>query len=210
MRTLHRDEAAGTTTSVVGACVQTLGEGGVLVYPTDTVYGLGADATNHAAVERVRAIKGKTAAQPMLVLVSDLDMLARYTNVTDLARSLASRFWPGPLTLVLDARGEVLASVCAPDGSVGVRVPDSTFCLDVVRAFDAPITSTSCNVSGMPQSRTVQGMLDQLGGATHMIDLVIDLGVLPESPPSTVVDVRHCEPHILREGAVSRTRLFGV
>ncbi len=176
--------------------------GGVIAYPTDTVYGLGADATDRSAVELVRRIKGRDANTPILALVSDMDMLERYADVTPLARELAAHYLPGRLTLVLEARGDHLAPVAQSDGSVGFRIPAMPFCLALARAFDRPITSTSMNLSGVQQEPALSGMLSQLGDRADHISLVCDAGVLPPSEPSTIVDARGLRPVVLRKGAV--------
>ena len=180
-----------------------LGGGGVIIYPTDTVYGLGADATNPQAVERVRTIKGRAAETPILAMVRDVEMLREYAHLTPLAEQLASTFLPGPLTLVLSPRTNALEPIAAPDGSVGFRIPDHPVCSAISSAFPKPITSTSLNRSGLPQPRTLSAMLEQVGEQAALVGTVIDHGTLPESLPSTIVDARDDAPRIVREGAIA-------
>lgn len=203
-RTTHTQLASAD----IAQAAQVLAEEGVVVYPTDTVYGLGADATSAAAVARVRAIKSRDDTKPILVTVSDEDMLARYAVVTPLAKALMAAFLPGPLTLVLAQRGNALTAVARDDGSVGFRLPASTVCVELVRRFGRPITSTSVNRSGMPQPRALTDMLTQVGEHVNDIGLVLDGGLLPVSAPSTVVDARGVRAELVREGAVSRTSLL--
>jgi len=191
------------TDEAVQAAVRVLHAGGVIVYPTDTVYGLGADATNADAVALVRRIKGRDAAKPILAMVADLPMLEAYAEMTPLARRLAEAYLPGPLSLVLAVRGEALAPVASVDGSAGFRLPDQPFCRAVAAAFGRPVTSTSVNRSGEPQARDIQNMLAQLGEHARDISLIVDAGTLPLRPPSTIVDARGTEPVVLRAGGIS-------
>ena len=181
--------------------------GGVIVYPTDTVYGLGADATNSKAVELVRTIKGRDAAKSILALVADRAMLEQYAEVTPLAARLAGAFWPGPLSLVLTVRNDTLASIASTDGSAGFRMPNHAWCTALVAAYGRPITSTSVNRSGRAQPKTLPDMLDQLGIQADRISLVVDAGTLPVTAPSTIVDARGDTPLILREGTISRDNI---
>ncbi len=186
----------------LGPAVDVLASGKVIVYPTDTLYALGVDATNPHAVNLLRTIKGREASKPILALVSDLEMLAQYAHVTTLAQELAERYLPGPLTLVLEAKNNLLHPIAGADGSVGFRIPDMPFCLALSRAFGKPITSTSMNLSGREQERTLEGMCVQIGENARHISLLCDFGTLPPSKPSTIVDVRGVQPVVLREGVV--------
>ncbi len=193
----------------VEAAKETLLKGGVIMYPTDTVYGLGADAENAAAVEKIRMIKGRDEAKPMLALVADTAMLAHYAHVNASAEKLSTHFFPGPLSLVLKVKDERLSAI-AKEGSVGFRVPNHLFCLLLSKALGCAIVSTSVNKSGETPSRDVATMLHALGEATTAIDLVIDQGQLPTGEPSTVVDAMREVPVILREGAISGTDILNV
>jgi L-threonylcarbamoyladenylate synthase len=195
--------------TLISRCVDILARGGVIVYPTDTVYGLGADATNPDAVARVRNIKGKQSDRPILAMVADIAMLEQYAEQTPLSRKLAAAFLPGPLSLILKAHTKALDPIVSEDGSLGFRISKHPFCLAVADAFHKPITSTSVNRSGMVQPRVVGDMLAQLGTAAQEIDLVVDAGDLMEHTPSTIVDARGKSVVVVREGAISRDRLLG-
>lgn len=186
---------------------EVLRSGGVIVYPTDTVYGLGADATNEHAVARVVRIKGRDTGKPMLAMVASVEDMERYATVTNLARQLATQYFPGPLSLVLTVKAERFAVPLVKDNATGFRIPDQVFCHLLSQTCTAPITSTSVNLSGQEQPRSLDRMLEQLGERVADIDLVIDAGTLPMSPPSTLVDARHERAVILREGAISRQAL---
>jgi L-threonylcarbamoyladenylate synthase len=193
--------------SDVDHAVSVLKNGGVIAYPTDTVYGLGADATNSEAVMRIREIKSRVDDKPILAMVADFAMLEEYAELTPLARAIAEEFLPGPLSLVLTSRDDRLAPVAGKDHAVGFRMPDTELCRVLPRAFGRPVTSTSLNKAGQPQPRTLQLMLEQLGDNQSLINLVIDEGELPMSSPSTVLDVRGEKAILLREGAVSANTL---
>jgi L-threonylcarbamoyladenylate synthase len=196
-----------SSVSDVDHAVSVLKNGGVIAYPTDTVYGLGADAINPEAVLRIREIKSRVDDKPILAMVADLAMLEEYAELTPLARAIAEEFLPGPLSLVLTARDNRLASVAGKDRAVGFRMPNTELCRTLPVALGRPITSTSLNKAGQPQPRTLQLMLEQLGDKQSLIDLVIDEGELPTSSPSTVLDVRGEKAILLREGAVSTDAL---
>lgn len=183
--------------------------GGVIAYPTDTVYGLGADATHQEAVSRIRVIKGRVDDKPILAMVADLGMLEEYAELTPIARAIAEQFLPGPLSLVLTARDERLKPIASREGAVGFRMPNYPLCSELVTALGRPITSTSLNRAGQPQPRTLPLMLEQIGDKNNLVSLVIDEGELPMSPPSTVLDVRGDKALLLREGAIPASVLHG-
>jgi len=189
------------------AASKALRAGQVIAYPTDTIYGLGADATSAKAVECVRAIKGRDADKPILAMVADRAMLAEYAVMTPLAEQLADAFLPGPLTLVLQAKGDALVPLTAPDGSVGFRMPDTAFCLQLTKTLKRPITSTSINRSGEEPTRDVRQAVASLRDQADALALVIDVGPTDNTQPSTVVDARGERAVVLREGAVSNAQL---
>jgi L-threonylcarbamoyladenylate synthase len=140
-------------------------------------------------------------------MVADLAMLKEYAELTPLARAITEEFLPGPLSLVLRVRDDRLLPIASKDLAVGFRMPNTGLCRALPRALGRPITSTSLNKAGQPQPRTLPRMLEQLGDQQKHIDLVIDKGELPLSPPSTVLDVRGEKAVMLREGAVSADAL---
>lgn len=192
----------------VGVACRVLAAGGVVLYPTDTVYGLGADATNEGAVETVRCIKGRERSKPILALVADLAMLEAYAHLTPRALMLARELLPGPLTLVLDPLGTALKPLWNADGSVGFRIPDHPLCRMLVHSFGCPITTTSANRAGMTQPATLAGICAQLGPNTPLA-LVLDDGVRT-GLPSTIVDVRGDVVRVVREGALPCVRIEAV
>jgi len=180
----------------------------IILYPTDTLYGLGVDATDPEAVLRLKELKGRDEGKPISVVVFDRVMLEEYAEVTPLAEKLAEAFLPGKLTLVLHAKPVLAESgIVGPDGSVGFRIPNHTVPLRLVRELGKPITATSANVSGMSPEKTPEKILTQFGEKASWVTNVIDEGVLPESLPSTVVDARGETPDILREGDISEVAI---
>lgn len=164
-----------------------LRRGGVVVYPTDTAYGLGVDAKNPQSVEKLYRLKERVETKPTHVIVSGWKMIEELCEVNDLAKRLFDQFLPGPLTMVLKDRGVVDRRLGAGSGTLGVRMPNSKFTQCLLGIFNGPITTPSANRSGgkTPYSITEVGRELNLEG----VDLVIDGGELPEVKPSTIVDI---------------------
>ena len=138
-----------TSESATHEAVELLRHGGVVAFPTETVYGLGADATNQNAVRHIFDIKGRPPTNPLIVHVSDETVARRYITVWPPAASqLAARFWPGPLTIVLPKKSTIVDEVTAGRGTVAIRVPDHPFALELLRAFDGPIARSSSSAKG--------------------------------------------------------------
>lgn len=181
----------------------------IVLYPTDTIYGLGVDATNADAVSRLIELKGRDEKKPISIVVSDMAMAHEYADVTLLAEKLAAKFLPGRLTIVLNAKDSLPSKLTAGTGTVGIRIPNHPVPLGLVQKMGKPITATSANVADLPTLKTPKEILAQFADRRDMITEVIDEGALPESLPSTVVDARGTVPIILREGAISSTEIFG-
>lgn len=181
-------------------CRGVIQAGGVIAYPTDTFYGLGADPANPRAVRRLFEIKGRQAGQPVLLLIPDAAAVRDWAaEVTTCADDLMQRFWPGPLTLVFTARPTVMPELTGGTGGIGLRVPGSLLTRDLVRSLGSALTGTSANRSGGPSPRTAAEAAASIGS---MVDLIFDGGMTAGGKPSTVVDVRGKEPVVLREGAL--------
>jgi L-threonylcarbamoyladenylate synthase len=174
--------------------------GGVVVYPTETLYGMGVNAWNPKALARVRAIKHRDAASPILVLVHDeTALLGLIDGIPEAARSLMFRFWPGPLTLVFHAAAHLPPELTSGRGSIGVRISSSPLCRRLTALCASPITSTSANISGNTSPRSVADIERELGPG---VDLYLDGGTIAAGLPSTVLDLTGPRPVVLREGAV--------
>lgn len=182
--------------------------GGLVAFPTETVYGLGACALDESAVRRVFAVKGRPADNPLIVHVAsaaDLDAVAR--DVPRTARQLAAEYWPGPLTLVLEARPDVPLVTRGGRSTVAVRVPAHDLALQLLTAAGVPVAAPSANRSGRPSPTTAQHVRDDLGDS---VDAVLDGGPCDVGLESTVVDVRGDVPVVLRQGTVTAEQLGAV
>ena len=183
--------------------LQTLKQGGVVAFPTDTVYGIGVTVFSSESIEKLFTAKGRDAAKAIPVLIGDPEQLAQVTaSVSDAAYLLAQRFWPGPLTLVV-SRHPALPGMLSPVPTVGVRMPNHPVALALLRQ-SGPLATTSANLSGSPDPSSAQDVLAQLDGR---IDLILDGGTCPGGVPSTVVDCTSSDLRILRPGPLSLEEL---
>ena len=197
---LRVDHAAPSHDAVARAAA-VLGAGGLVAFPTETVYGLGALADDAAAVRSVFAAKGRPATDPLIVHGTSLEALTpAVAHWTDPARVLAERFWPGPLTLVLPRTDAVVDEVCAGGPSVAVRVPAHPVALALLDAVGTPVAAPSANRFGRISPTTAAHVLDELDGR---IDLVLDGGPTTLGIESTVVDLTGAVPELLRPGGVT-------
>jgi L-threonylcarbamoyladenylate synthase len=181
-----------------------LNNGGVIAFPTDTVYGLAVMVTGTKTVESLFVVKGRNNSRAIAILIGDLNQLESVTGkMTLVAKRLADRFWPGPLTLVVDGNPDLPGNL-SPTTTVGVRMPDHPVALELLRQ-SGPLAVTSANLSGGENTVTAQGVMRQLGGRIH---LVIDGGETPGGVPSTVVDCSTEEVVVLREGPISEEEIM--
>ena len=186
--------------TAIARAVATLRESGVVAIPTDTLYGLAADPWNSAAVAKVFAIKGRPDERALLLVASDVDQVQRWIGeMSPMARRLAQRFWPGPLTLVMRAPDALAPEVTAGGTTVGVRVPSHAVTRALCAAFDRPVTATSANISGQAASDDPEEVATALAGG---LDLLLDSGMTPGGPPSTIVDITDGKMRLMRAGAV--------
>lgn len=182
--------------------------GGVVCFPTRCLYGLGADAFNAAAVERVFDIKQRPAELPLLVLINSpaqMDGLAR--SIPRVAHVLMQRFWPGRLTLVLEAEASLPERLTAGTGKIGIRLAAHTVARALVEAVGNPITGTSANISGGTGCRQISELDPKI---RRQVDIVLDGGPLKGGVGSTVVDVTGESPVLIREGEVSKPEIMAV
>lgn len=180
----------------------------ISLYPTDTIYGLGVDATDADAVSRLIELKGRDEKKPISIVVLDMAMAREYAEVTPLAEKLAEKFLPGKLTIVLNAKNNLPSQLTAGTGTVGIRIPNHPVPMMLVQKIGKPITATSANVADLPTLSRPKEILAQFGERASLITEVIDEDVLPNSEPSTVVDARGETPVILREGAVFESEIM--
>lgn len=179
--------------------------GGLVAFPTETVYGLGANALDARAVGSVFRAKGRPADNPLIVhLASARELDHHFSHVPDQARALAHQFWPGPLTLVLPDQRPFPPEVTAGLATVAVRVPDHPVALALIRAAGVPVAAPSANLSGRPSPTTAGHVRDDLSGS---IDLILDGGPAGLGVESTVLDLSGLRPVILRPGGVTQQQL---
>jgi L-threonylcarbamoyladenylate synthase len=185
----------------IASAVAALKGGEVVVFPTETLYGLGADALNEAAVEKVFRLKGRDPAAPIPVLAANEAMLGQLVDtIPPLARRLMQRFWPGPLTLVLRARAHVPKPLKNDSGGIGVRISSQPIAMQLIQALDRPVTATSANPSGKEPARTLLQAQTYFAGE---VNTFIDGGTLTSKSGSTVVEVRGERLRIIREGDIA-------
>ncbi len=178
-----------------------LKKGNLVSFPTDTYFALGADGLNSRAVQHVFEVKGRNPGTPVPLLLSDLNMATELATVfPDVAADLASRFWPGALTIVLPASDGVPESVTAGTGTVGLRVPDHNLARQLIKFCGTPITGTSCNLTGQPPMTEATDVDQQFG---DKIDFSINSPCGSNTAPSTVIAYTNGKLSILRLGAIS-------
>jgi L-threonylcarbamoyladenylate synthase len=189
-----------TLTAEIAESVRVLRGGGVVALPTDTLYGLAADVFNVTALEKVFAIKERPGGLALPVLIDNWDQMQMIAiGIPDVAEALAARFWPGPLTMVVNKRHRVPRRLTAGADTVAVRMPDHPAPRGLARALGSPITGTSANVSGAADPRDLHELRQQLGGR---LDYIVSSGPAPAGTASTVVDITSGTPKPIREGAV--------
>jgi L-threonylcarbamoyladenylate synthase len=190
----------GPLDAVFARCRDVVRARGVIAYPTDTFYGLGADPRDPEAVRKIFAIKGREAGQPILLLLHDRSEVAVWASaVTPSAERLMDRFWPGPLTLVFPAAPHVLPELTGGSGTIGLRVPGNELTRELLRNLGTALTGTSANRSGGRDPRTAEEVMREVG---DRVDLVLDGGATTGDRPSTVVDVTVEPPRIIRQGNI--------
>lgn len=180
-----------------GLALEALRKGELIVYPTDTLYGLGADATSEKAVERAKKAKGRDDKKPISIMCSGLAMVEKYCEVSEKDRNLMANMLPGPFTVILKSKGNLPENLGAK-GTIGVRVPRYFFLLGLLKECGFPITGTSANVSGGKEPCSLADVSEEV---RRHAKVIIDGGACFHSAPSTVVDMTGKEPNVLRQGA---------
>jgi len=188
------------TTDNLDQIAATIKRGGVIAFRTDTFYGLGADPFNHSAVQKIRELKGREDAKPILVVISDAKYIDRL--ISDRSRAfdkLAEGLWPGALTIIGQAADDLPDELSAGTKTVGVRLPDDDKVRASIEACGGALTATSANLSGQPPARTAAAVEDYFD---ERIDLIVDGGATTSDAPSTVVDATANEIKLVREGVI--------
>jgi len=178
---------------------------GVIGYPTETVYGLGANALNSFSVKKVFQLKGREKQKPILIISPAIEQVKRLvSSFPEQAEILANHFWPGPLTMVLEASPQLPEWLLGGGERIGIRMPSNTICLELLKLCGVPITSTSANISGQKNPISAQEVFINFG---DKLDLIIDGGTAPSRIPSTVVLIDDDNVTLIREGAISKVKI---
>jgi L-threonylcarbamoyladenylate synthase len=187
----------------IETAVKVLRAGGLVIYPTETLYGIGVDATNPKAVKKLSEYKNRPFGKPYSIAVTDPTMAEEYAELNATARNLYHEFFPGPLTVISKGKHKVSPGIESEEGTIGIRIPDYKLVTDIVKKLGKPITSTSANASYKKRPYKISDILDNLSQKQKdLIDLIIDAGTLPKNDPSTVVDTTLDDPVTLRQGEI--------
>ena len=190
---------------LLNQAVQLLKDGDVVAFPTDTVYGVGVDPLQPEAVRKLYRIKGRPDDKPIAILVGSIEDVERVAQTPSMAFSrLADRFWPGGLTLIVEAR-DLPPEITAGGNTVGVRMPNHPLALEVLHAFGGPVATTSANRSGEPPATSAEEVDAQLG---DRVNLIVDGGDTITKVASTVLNLSVSPPQILRHGGISEESLI--
>jgi L-threonylcarbamoyladenylate synthase len=188
--------------TILTRAAEILAGGGIIAYPTETFYGLGADATNERAIQKIFAVKGRNFKNPISLIIGQTeDIYPLVQDVPEIAQKLMAAFWPGALTIIFLAADKISPLLTAGSGKIGLRVSSHPGAQGIVQKLKRPLTATSANLSGAPECTRASEVAEQLG---DKIDAIIDLGNTPGTKGSTIIDVTCTPPVILREGGISR------
>lgn len=188
--------------TLLARAAEILAAGGILAYPTETFYGLGADATNEKAIRKIYAIKGRNFNSPISVIIDKKENLCPLVEeVPAVAQKLMQAFWPGALTIIFKAAAGISPILSASTGKIGIRISSHPVAGALALSLGGPLTATSANMSGAAECSTAADVLRQIG---DKIDAVIDCGETAGKKGSTIIDVTFHPPQILREGVISK------
>lgn len=184
----------------ISIAVKALARGGVIAFPTETYYGLGADPFNNKALERLFALKQRDEKKPVLVLVESVDMLSLLADdIPTVFQPLMRRYWPGPLTLILPALESVPALLTGGTGTIGVRISPNPVVQAILQGWQSPVTATSANISGTPPAAEASSVRNYFSDA---VDCIVDGGRTPAGLCSTIISCEEGRLKLLREGQI--------
>lgn len=185
-----------------------LSNGGLIIFPCETVYGVGCDFQNETAVKKLNKYKQRPAGKPYAIMASDRQMAEKYVRLNQVAQNLYDKFLPGPVTIISrskiqDSGFRIARGIASEDGTLGVRIPDYPLMIKLIKAFGRPIVATSANASYKKRPYKIDDVLESISDKQKkLIDLIIDAGELPPNEPSTVIDTTLDDPIVLRQGDV--------
>lgn len=183
--------------------IKVLKNGGLIIYPTETCYGLGGDATNPEALKKIMKYKTLRGSKPVSIAVSDMKMAKKYVDINEMATNIYNNYLPGPITVISKSKGNLQSPVVSAQGGVGVRYPDYPFTLELIKQFGKPITATSANVSYRSTPYNIEKLIKDLPKQSlKLIDTFLDAGELPKNSPSTVLDTTMNQLSTLRQGKI--------
>ncbi len=195
---------SSTKSSVLHTAIETLQQGGLVIYPTETCYGLAGDATNQKAVNALLAYKRRREGKPLSVLVDSKETATAYVEINESASRLYDRFLPGPMTIISKVKkGRVAEGVASEMGTLGIRISSNPFAMELAKIYGKPITATSANASWKKKPYSIEDVLQPLSEKQkELLDLVIDAGQLPKREASTVVDTTLVDTMVIRQGDI--------
>lgn len=182
------------------AAIDVLTKGGVIVFPTDTIYGLGANACDEYAVEQVFKIKNRSFAKPLPIIARNMKWVKEMAYISPRVEKVLGQLWPGSVTVILEKKEIIPNIVTSKQPNVGIRIPDYEFTDKLMAKFGYPLTATSANISGEEGTGEIEKIIDSFKDQVWKPDLIIDAGRLPKCLPSTILDLSRNKPQILRVG----------
>lgn len=204
MRTL----SIKNTDEVIQEAIKVLTSGGLIIFPTETAYGVGADATNAEAITKLLSYKQRPVGKAISIAVSSKEMTDEYIEINQTANNIIKNFLPGPITVVAESKHKVDSRLEAENGTIGIRIPNYKLVLDIINAFGKPITATSANLSGGKTPYSIEDITSSwTENKKSMIDLIIDGGELPKNPPSTVIDTTTDDLKVYRQGRIDPRKM---
>lgn len=190
---------------IIEEAAKVIKDDGLVVYSTDTIYGLASNALSEKAVRKVFKVKGRDFKKPISIAVASLSEAKKYTKFNSLALKLAKKFLPGPITLILPMKKKFPRMLTRGKDKIGIRIPDNKVALEFIKKCRVPITATSANISGSKEPVTAREAIKQIG---DKVDLVLDAGRCRYGKPSTVVDATISEIKIIREGVIPKEKIM--
>jgi L-threonylcarbamoyladenylate synthase len=191
--------------AVIEEASNSIKRGKLVIFPTLCLYGLGADALDSRAVNRVFAVKNRPIHNPVSIIIPDLDMLAEIAaDIPDSARQAIAYFWPGSITLIFRAAPHLSTGLTSDTGTIGIRLPAHPVAAALVKSAGRPVTATSANISGEPGSGDIHGISPKVSGA---VEFILDAGKLQPGTGSTILDITCDPPVIIRQGAVCMEKI---
>ena len=181
-------------------CVKTLENGGLIIFPTETVYGIGANAYCEKSVKRIYEVKKRPDEKPLSILVSGIDEISKYAVISnEIEEKIIKNFMPGPLTIILKKKNGMFDYISSGKNTIGIRIPDNNIIMGILKKAQLPVVAPSANISGMPSGIILEDILKDFDGK---VDICINGGKARLSEPSTIVQVVDNKPVILRQGKI--------